>query len=197
MTSTFKERRLFSADRIIWSTGAMWTCRQDHLVRTPASASDDPLVLAPHVAVRGIDVVTPRSTANRITSGSRVVIAPNPTVPTWNPVFPAAAFRACPETGSSRPKRPAEPGERRSRRDTGRRAHHPKEIPSSRSGSHPASLLIIPRVTVDRAPERAHLLHFGGGERPRSTAARFSRSWAMVRGPVSTTSTCGLARQKR
>ena len=39
MTSTFRERRLFSADRIIWSTGAMWTLvARTTLSRIPARA---------------------------------------------------------------------------------------------------------------------------------------------------------------
>ena len=79
--------------------------RQDHLVPDAGQRPpDDPLVLASHVAVRRVDVVHAPLDGEpdhfRIAGGHRA----EPTVPTWNPVFPNGRFSGLPGDGPVAPE---------------------------------------------------------------------------------------------
>jgi len=195
MTSTFKERRLFSRTGSSGPPGDV-----DLVARTTLSgrrptpsrrfARSRPPCSSPRYR-RSPRPVYGEPDHLRIAGGHRA----EPDGPDLEPVFRAPAFRTRPETGSSRPRRPA--GSRgASHPPRRRRPHHPKEIPSGRSGSHPASLLLLPRYRGPRARTSA-FLQFGGGERPPLDGRQILPKLGHGPGPVSTTSTCGLARQKR
>jgi len=142
MTSTLRERRLFSADLIIWSTGAMWTlvpgppCR-DARERFP----HDPLVPPLHVAVRRVQVVCRRrvtATAKRIPPGPAWSSRAKPTVETVNPVFPRGRF----------------PGSRRRRRGRG---DGPCETPgASPAAARPAVNPSLPGTPLRVASNPSH-----------------------------------------